>query len=109
MMVSQERYEALYAHCEPYVRHGRDGLPAVWVRMLLLFDGSDSQTAGRGVSVECSSKNALSPLGMWVATGVWSEFEVGRESERVVFDRFVASQLEMLLVRGYFAALLHSV
>ena len=63
-MVAQERYEALYANCEPYVRHGRDGLPAVWVRMLLVFDRSGSLTAGRGVSVECGSEyNALSPLG----------------------------------------------
>jgi len=31
MVVAKEGYQALYANREAYVRHGRDGLPAVWM------------------------------------------------------------------------------
>lgn len=41
MMISQKGYQALQAHSESYIRHGgllgRDGLPAVWVYLIVLL------------------------------------------------------------------------
>lgn len=45
MMVAQERYKPLDANSKPYVGHGRDGLPAVWVGMWVWID-SFGQPAG---------------------------------------------------------------
>lgn len=40
MMISQKGYQALQAHSESYIRHaglGRDGLPAVWMYLVVLL------------------------------------------------------------------------
>lgn len=40
MMISQKGYQALQAHSESHIRHGglgRDGLPAVWVYLIVLL------------------------------------------------------------------------
>lgn len=48
MMVSQEGYQPLNADGEPYVRHGRNGLPAVW-----MIDIGDGRACSSGpVAVE---------------------------------------------------------
>lgn len=56
MVVAQEGYQPLDADCEPYVRHGRDGLPAVLSRGMYLLS---SPTARRPGVLFVSIKNAV--------------------------------------------------
>jgi len=51
MVVAQERYEPLDADGEAHVRHGRDGLPAVWLVVCgwesVFWDGGLQRPDGR--------------------------------------------------------------
>lgn len=47
MMIAQKGYQALNANGEPYIRHGRDGLPTVWEGIVCGGRGMPSVGVGR--------------------------------------------------------------
>lgn len=84
MMISQKGYQALQAHSESYIRHaglGRDGLPAVWMYLVVLLLKGLQRPMAEEMGVAFPPQT-IRPTGMRNAAVVASLFlDIGSEEE----------------------------
>ena len=74
MVIAQERYHPLDADRKPYVRHGRDGLPAVWSRGMW-FRLLQRPMAGSFVRSIKNAAAVLLPIDLLLLHG-WNAFSI---------------------------------
>ena len=93
MVIAQKWYQALYADCKPHIRHGRNGLPAVW---MMGIDIAPAQTDGRkrGRGMQSSSLFARARTNALVVSASLVGMCVLVFARNEVFVRFGMGKLE---------------